>query len=165
MDIALRILHIVAGVYMAGTYIFFTLIMLPQLHAMGTAIEHPVIRKILRPAAPASISSGFIILGTGIAMGLRLRGGNIDTILATGWGWAMLIALIALVAGMALGFTFLSPLGMRLERIYRGMEGREPTAKETQEVSQLIARMRSVERVNFVLILIALVAMPVSRFV
>ena len=165
MDIALRILHIVSGVYVAGMYIFTTLILLPRLHALGPTIERPVLRSVLGVASPVNAVSAIILLGTGVAMALRLRGGSLDMYFGTGWGLIMVIAAICAAVAIVLGFAFLMPLGLRMDKLYRTIEGRKPTSDEAHQLEQFIARFRAVERVNFALIMVALVAMPITRFV
>ena len=164
MDITLRILHIIFGVYVGGMYIFNTLILLPRLHALGSNIERPVLRSVLSVVSPVGAISVLILLGTGIAMAFRMRG-SLEGIFATGWGWAILIGFIAVVIATVLGFALLMPMGLRMDKIYRNIGGREPNTDEALQLDEIIARLRTIERVNFVLIMIALVSMPVARFV
>ena len=165
MDIALRIVHIIFGVFWAGTVIFATFILLPQLKSLGPAIERPAMKALLRVTSPTMMVSSIIVLGTGIAMALRMSGGSIDTFLTTGWGVAMFISFIAIVVALINGFVVLAPSGFRMEKLGRSIEGRQPTAEENKQMERLNRRITTADRFNFVLILIALVAMPVSRFV
>ncbi len=165
MDIALRIIHIVFSVFWAGTVIFATLILIPQLRALGPAIERPTMKALLRITSPTMMVSSLIVLGTGIAIALRMHGGSLDTFLTTGWGLAMFTGFIAVVIAVIIGFGVMAPAGFRMEKLGRSIEGRDPTPDEAQQLDRLNARVRIGDRINFVLILIALVAMPVSRFV
>lgn len=161
----LRISHIFFGVFWAGTYLFATLILIPRLRALGPAIERPVFREVLKVATPIMVVSSFIVLGTGIAMALRVWGWHLDDMLATGWGKAMLVALIATVAAIAGGLAFLMPSGLRMDKINRAIQGREPTPEEDHELDRLSTRIVKMDRIIFLLVLTALIAMPVSRFV
>ena len=164
MDSALRILHIVFGVYWAGATFFDVFILEPRLRALGPAHLSRVYRVLLPIMSPTLGGSCFIILGTGIAMALRLRGGSIDTYLTTGWGLAMLVAFVAVVAAIIWAGIHL-PVGSHLKRLENTMKGCEPNADEARQLEEVMNRARTLERVQSVLILIALVAMPVSRFV
>jgi len=119
----------------------------------------------MKLATPIMVVSSLIVLGTGVAMVFRMWGWHLDDILATGWGRAMLVALIATVAAIAGGFAFLMPSGLRMDKVNRATQGREPTQEEDQELERLITRIVRVDRLNFLLVLAALIAMPVARFV
>ena len=165
MDISLRILHIVFGTFWVGASILTLFFLEPRLRALGSVFENRVMRALLPVVSPAFGLSSIIVLGTGIAMTIRLRGSDLSTILATGWGWAMLVGFIATVAAIVVGFGFSAPKGMRLIKMERSMKGRDPNTAEAHEIETILASVQIVERINIVLILIALVAMPAARFV
>ena len=114
--------------------------------------------------SPSLGLSAVIILGTGIAMAFRMRG-SLEGIFATGWGWAMLVAFVATVSAFIVAGVFSLPATIRLKRLERSMEGREPNADELRQLEQIMDSTRTMERILFVLIFIGLVAMPVARFV
>ena len=157
----LRISHIFFGVFWGGTYLFATLILFPKLRALGPSIERPVLGDVMKIASPMMAVSSLVVLGTGLAMELRGWGWHLDT----GWGIAMLVALIATVAAIAFGFAFLMPSGLRMDKIDRATQGREPTPEEDHELERLSTRVIRMDRINFLLIMAALIAMPVARFV
>ena len=64
-----------------------------------------------------------------------------------------------------LGFILLMPKGMRMDKIYRSIGEGKPNAEQASELDDIITRFRKVERVNFALMMIALISMPVARFV
>ncbi len=164
MDIALRILHIVIGIFWAGTVIFATFILLPQLRKLGPTIEQPVLKAIMRVTSPVMMVCSVLVLGTGIGMVLRAQL-PVSTFFSTGWGIAMFIAFIAIVIVLIVGFGVLAPTGARMEKLGRSFEGRPPTKDETEEMGGLARRITTADRFNFVLIMIATIAMPLSRFI
>ncbi len=164
MDIAFRILHIVLGIFWAGTVIFATFILFPQLKKLGPAIEHPVMKAIMRVTSPTMMVCSVLVLGTGIAMVLRAQL-PVSTFFSTGWGIIMFIAFIAIVIVLIVGFGILAPSGARMEKLGRSFEGRQPTAEETKEMGRLTRRIGTADRFNFVLIVIVAIAMPISRFI
>ncbi len=164
MDITLRILHIVLGIFWAGTVIFATFILFPQLKKLGPAIEHPVMKAIMRVTSPTMMVCSVLVLGTGIAMVLRAQL-PVSAFFTTGWGIIMFIAFIAIVIVLIVGFGILAPSGARMEKLGRSFEGRQPTAEETEEMGRLTRRIGTADRFNFVLIVIIAIAMPISRFI
>jgi hypothetical protein len=52
-----------------------------------------------------------------------------------------------------------------MDKIYCSIGEGEPNAEQTSELDDITARFRKVERINFVLMMIALISMPVARFV
>ena len=164
MDIALRILHIVFGVLWAGSAFYSSLILMPKLRALKPDIERPAMRAVSRLTGLIMMAGFIIVVGSGIGLALRMQG-SLDIYFSTGWGLAMLISLIAMIISSVVGFGFIVPLAFGEERLLRGIEGRDPTPDEDQKLERLSARHAALARINFVLILIAVIAMPISRFV
>ena len=77
----------------------------------------------------------------------------------------MVIGLIATLVVVTIGFGFLTPTGIRLEKVGRSIEGRPPTPEEGQKLHQLSTRVETLSRVNFVFVVIALSTMVISRYV
>ena len=57
------------------------------------------------------------------------------------------------------------PMGLRMDKLYRSIGQGEPNAEQVNELDDIITRLRKIERINFVLMMIALISMPVARFV
>jgi hypothetical protein len=163
--VILRVVHVVSGIYVAGSYLFLVPILEPRLKRLGSAIQSPVMRSLMPILTPVNGLSFIILLGTGVAMTLILRWGALNTLFVTGWGWAMIVGLVATVAASVVGFGILMPTGLRMERLGRSFEGRAPKPEEGQQIQQLSARVETLSRVNFALIMIALATMIISRYV
>ncbi len=157
----LRISHIFFGVFWGGTYLFATLILFPKLRALGPSIERPVLGEVMKITSPMMAVSSLVVLGTGLSMELRGWGWHLDT----GWGIAMLVALIATVTAITIGFAVLMPSGLRMDKILLATHGREPTPEEDHELERLITRIVKIDRLNFVLVMAALAIMPIARWV
>ncbi len=166
MDIlmVLRIVHVVFGIYIAGSYLFMVPILEPRLKRLGPAIQSPVMRALMPILTPINGISFIIIIGTGTAMTLIMRSGALGTLFVTAWGWAMIIGLVATVAVCVVGFGFLMTTGFRMDKLGRSIEGRAPTPDEGQQLHQLSARVEALSRTNLVLIVIALASMIASRY-
>ncbi len=161
----LRIVHIVFGIYIAGSYLFMVPILEPRLKRLGPAFQGPVMRALMPILTPVNAISFIVIIGTGVAMTLIMRSGALDTLFVTAWGWAIIIGLLATVAAVVVGFGFLMPTGFRMDKLGRSIEGRAPNPDEGKQLHQLSARVETLSRVNLVLILIALATMIASRYI
>ena len=89
--ITLRVLHFVFGVFWVGTVFFLTLIFQPRLQRLGPAVQRPIMGALTPALIPAMMVSSFITIGSGLALTLIMRRGTLDTLLASDWGWAMLM--------------------------------------------------------------------------
>ena len=164
MDISLRILHVVIGVLWAGSAFYSGLIMMPKIHALKSDIERPAMRAVSGLTGPIMMVGSIIVLASGIWLALRMQG-SLNVYFSTGWGLTMLISFIAMIISSVVGFGFIAPSAFGEERLLRSIEGRDPTPDEDQQLERLSARHVALVRINFVLIFIAVVAMPISRFV
>ena len=117
--VVLRVVHVVFGIYIAGSYLFMVPILEPKLKRLGPAIQSPVMRALMPLLTPVNAISFIIIIGTGVAMTLIMRWGVLNTLFVTGWGWAMIIGLAATVAAAVVGFGFLMPTGIRMDKLAR----------------------------------------------
>jgi len=162
--ITLRIIHVIFGIYLAGSYLFIVPILEPRLKRLGPAIQGPVMRAIVPIMSPVNGISFIIVIITGVAMTLILRWGSLGTLLVSGWGWAIIIGTVATLVVVVVGFGLLTPTGMRLDKLGRSIEGRAPTPSEAQELQRLSARMDFLSRLNLVFVLIALATMLSARY-
>ncbi len=167
MDIiaVLRIIHVVFGIYVAGSYLFLVPILEPRLKRLGPAIQSPVMRALMPIMTPVNAISFIIIIGTGMAMTLIMRSGALNTLFVTAWGWAMIIGLVATLAAAVVGFGFLMTTGFRMDKLGRSIEGRPPNPDEGKQLERLSAQVETPSRINLVLIVVALATMVASRYV
>ncbi|MBI2847391.1 MAG: hypothetical protein HYX82_05885 [Chloroflexi bacterium] len=164
LQVSLRILHIVFGTLWAGTTFFNVLFLEPQLRRLGPNISNPVYGALMPVITPAMMLSSVVVLGSGVAMTLVMRWGILDELLTTSWGWAVLIGFIATIGAMVVGFGILAPTGARVARLSKGIQGRAPNPDEARQLGSLGARIETLSRTNFVLILIAVGAMAAARY-
>lgn len=163
--VVLRLLHIVFGVFWAGSTFFLTLVLEPRLHKLGPAIQRPVMGGLMPVLTPFMLVSSLVTIGAGIGLTLSLRGGSLSTFLSTGWGWAILIGFVAATANFAIGFGVITPTGLRMKELAHRFAGRTPKPEETSQLDALSQRITFLSRVNFVLVLIAVGAMAAARYV
>ncbi len=161
----LRIVHIFFGVFLAGYYLFMVPILMPRLKHLGPAIQGPVMQALGPILTPIMSISVIVIIGTGTAMTLILRQGNLGMLFTTGWGWAIIVGSVLTLVAVVLAFGFITPAGLRAVRLGRSIEGRPPTPDEAQQLGRLSAQIETLSRINFVIIVLILLAMLLARYV
>ncbi len=164
MYTTLRMIHVIAGIFVGGTYLFLVPILEPRLKRLGPAIQSSVMSAIMPILTPVMATSFIVLFGTGTAMTLMIRQGNLTQLVTTAWGWVILIGILMTVAICVVGFGILMPTGIRLERLGRSIGERAPSSEEGQQLHQLSARVETLSRINFVFVVIAIATMVIARF-
>ena len=164
MYTTLRLIHVIAGIFVGGTYLFLVPILEPRLKRLGPAIQGPVMRAIVPILTPIMGLSFVVLFGTGTAMTLLIRQGNLSQLVTTAWGWDILLGIIATIVICIVGFGIITPTGIRMEKLGRSIEGRAPSPEEGQRLHQLSVRIEKLSRINFVFVVIALATMVISRY-
>ena len=164
MYTTLRLIHVIAGIFVGGTYLFLVPILEPRLRRLGPAIQGPVMSALMPILTPVMAISFIVLLGTGTAMTFLIRQGNLSQLVTTAWGWVILIGIIATIAICIVGFGIIAPTGIRMEKLGRSIEGRAPTPEEGQRLHQLSTRIEKLSRINFVFIVIAIATMVIARY-
>ncbi len=164
MYTTLRLIHVIAGIFVGGTYLFLVPILEPRLRRLGPAIQGPVISALMPILTPVMGLSFIVLFGTGTAMTLLIRQGNLSQLVTTAWGWVIFLGIIATIAICIVGFGIITPTGIRMEKLGRSIEGRAPTPEEGQRLHQLSLRIEKLSRINFIFVVIALATMVISRY-
>ena len=164
MNTTLRLIHIVFGVFVGGTYLFMTPILEPVLKKLGPAVQGPVMQAIMPILTPAMATSFTGLIVTGFIMTAQERG--LDSLFNSGWGIDILIGLIATVVVMIVGFGILMPTGMKLEKAGKAAkeEGRPPTPEEVQVLGQLAGKIEKLTRINFAFVSIGIITMLIAPY-
>ena len=164
MYTTLRLIHVIAGIFVGGTYLFLVPILEPRLRRLGPAIQGPVISALMPILTPVMGLSFIVLFGTGTAMTLLIRQGNLSQLVTTAWGWVIFLGIIATIAICIVGFGIITPTGIRMEKLGRSIEGRAPTPEEGQRLHQLSLRIEKLSRINFIFVVIALATMVIARY-
>ena len=164
MYTTLRLIHVIAGIFVGGTYLFLVPILEPRLRRLGPAIQGSVMSALMPILTPVMGLSFIVLFGTGTAMTLLIRQGNLSQLVTTAWGWVIFLGIIATIAICIVGFGIITPTGIRMEKLGRSIEGRAPTPEEGQRLHQLSVRIEKLSRINFVFVVIALATMVISRY-
>jgi uncharacterized membrane protein len=162
MTVILRTLHILFGIFWAGTTFFTTLILEPRLRRLGSGIQNPVMNALMPIITPLMMLSSLIVLGTGVVLTFSLWS-SMESLFTTTPGIILTAGFVLTVAAMTVGFGFLAPTGMRMGKLAKTLEGRAPSQEETAQLSMLSHRIEFFSRINFVLILLSVLAMALLR--
>ncbi len=161
ITILLRIVHILGGVIWVGGDLLVFFVLIPRAARFGDAAVIEILRFTV-PWGRWTNVFGTLSLASGIVLALRLRWGVLDQWFITGWGWAMLVAFVAVLVFVV--------LGGRYERHFKDMnalvgelDGRPATPEDGDRGRDLITatlRLRPV----LGLMVIAVGAMAAARF-
>ncbi len=161
----LRFLHIIFGIYVGGMYIFMTWMLVPKLHKLGPDIERSLLRSIMSVASPVGGVSFVALFITGVWMTLIIKGGDIGSIFTTGWGIWIVIGFVAALIYAILGFGVLLPKGIRMENILKASDSGKLSKEASVQVNGIINRLLSIEKINFVLVMVAILTMMIARII
>jgi hypothetical protein len=160
--VVLRLLHIVFGVFWAGSAMFMAVILEPRLRKLGPTIQGPVMAALTPVLVPVMLISATITVFSGLYL-MEKRWVSMDVFLDTGWDRAILIGLIATVLAYASGVTT-SFQGKKMIRMGAAIQGRPPTPEEMAALTKQSALLRNLGRTTAALTLIAVGTMAAPRF-
>ncbi len=164
MYTTLRLLHVVFSVYLAGSVTFMVLVLGPRLKRLGPTIQGPVMSALMPVTIALNAISFIVIAATGIPMIFMARGSSLVDLVTTGWGWVIVVGIIATIIAAIVGFGLIVPTGMRQGKLGASIAGRAPTAEEGQQLQVLSAKLEKLTRINFTLVAIALATMVIATY-
>ena len=159
-----RLLHVLFGVFWVGSVFFTVLILKPRLAKLGPNFEKPVMGALMPRVVPAMFTSAIIVFVTGSIITFNMRAGDLGSLLTTGWGLMISLGIVATLAAISVGLGGLTPTGIKMGKISGQLNGQPPTPAQATTLARLGRRMDVLERVDFVLVLIAVATMPLARF-
>ena len=165
---ALRILHIVVGVFWVGTVVFMAAFLMPSLRAAGPA-GGAVIQQLMGVRRlPLWIMGGMALtLLSGLGLYWRDSAGFQSAWLASGAGRVFGLGGAVAIAASILGMAVNMPTGRRLTEISGRLQaaGRPPTPEEQATLAALQARLGRASVVAAVLLITATLLMAIARYV
>lgn len=162
--IVLRLIHILFGVFWAGSIFFIVSFMLPTARAAGPA-GAPFMQRFARAGfVSAAIGSGALTCLAGFGLMWTESGGD------SGWygsrmGIVLSIGSLTALVALGMGFFVQRPTMARMAAIAVAIEqnGGTPTAEQAAEMPLLQAKMGKVARTAAWLLAITVVCMAVAR--
>jgi hypothetical protein len=164
----LRLLHVVVGAFWVGTVVFVALFLVPSLRAVGPGAA-PVMGHLVqvRRLPIVLLTSAWITLLSGAALTWHNAGPLGFRWFSVGpgrvFGLGAILALVATLVGMAVNAPTASRIGAITARAQAA--GGPPSAEDQLELGRLQTRMTKASNVAAVLLVLALMAMAVARYV
>jgi uncharacterized membrane protein len=165
---ALRILHIVVGVFWVGTVVFMAAFLTPSVRAAGPG-GGAVFQQLMGVRRlPLWIMGAMVVtLLSGLGLYWRDSAGFQSAWLASGAGKVFGLGGAVAIGASILGMAINMPAGRRLAEITGRLQsaGRPPTPEEQATLAALQARLGRASVVAAVLLVIATLLMAIARYV
>ena len=168
MLILMRLLHIVAGAFWVGAVVFMAAFLIPTIRAVGPG-GAPVMGHLAQvrrlPLVLLGAAWTTILSGAGLVwyqagpLGFRWFSVGPGRV----FGIGAVLAVIATVIGMTVSAPTARRIGAITGRVQAG--GGTPSAEDQSELRRLQARITSATNAVAVLVILALMAMAVARYV
>lgn len=163
--IVLRITHIASGVMWVGSATLYLFFLVPAVKSAGAAGQAfmqkfgPRVSPMMGFATTLTILSGALLYS-------RFFVGGIKWIWTTGTGFGLTIGAIAALISYVMGVTIFGPIQGKIGALGAAMAsaGEPPKAEQVAEMERLQANLMKNYRIDFVLLVIAVVAMAVARY-
>lgn len=165
--ILFRVVHVVAGTLWAGTAIFYFFLVEPAAKALGPNTSKFMQALIEKRRYPLymNIASALTILA-GALLYWNTSGGLQMVWIQSGPGLGFTIGSVAAVLAYLVGFFLLRPRAGRLGELGQqiGRSGGAPDRVQAAELQKLDQEMRSIERIDVILLTISLIMMATARY-
>jgi len=165
---ALRLVHIVLGVFWVGAVLFVAFLLVPSLRAAGPAGGAVMQQLVGVRAMPRWLMGAAILtLLSGLGLYWRDSGGFQSAWLASGPGKAFGLGGVLGFAAAIVGMAVSSPAGRRLGELAARLQtaGRPPTPEEQASLAALQDRLGRAGAVTALLVLGATIMMAIARYV
>ena len=168
MIIALRLIHILGGIFWVGGMVLATFFLAPALRATGPQAGRVMQELVQRRRLPIYMSAvaGLTIL-SGLLLYGRLAALTNGAWAATRVGRTYGVGAAAALLGMAIGFAIVAPAGRKLGALGAQVQasGGPPSSEQASQIAALQSRMGRGNQVVAALLLVAAAAMAVARYV
>lgn len=166
--IVLRLIHIFAGVFWAGSVFFVVRFLLPGIVASGPAggvVMQQVIGKLRFPVA-AGVAGALTVL-SGLGMYWRNVKVSSGTWAGSAPGITYGIGALAAITALIVFAAFIGPTGNRLLQLAATIQakGGPPTTEQASTLAQLQRKMTMFSRIGASFLAIAVLAMAIARYV
>lgn len=163
--IVLRLIHILFGVFWAGSIFFIVSFMLPTARAAGPA-GAPFMQRFARAGfVNAALGSGALTALAGFGLMWAVSNGD-SAWFGSPTGIVLSIGALAALVTLAIGFFVQRPTMGRMKAIAIAIEQNgAPTPEQAAELPLLQAKMGKVARTAAWLLAITVVCMAVARYV
>jgi uncharacterized membrane protein len=165
--IVLRAVHILAGIFWAGSAMFFFFLLEPSVKELGETGQKVMGHLAVKKKMPVIITAaaGLTVLAGVLLYWRDSNGFDLDWI-TSGPGLGFTVGGVAATLAFAFGLIFIKPSVDRMSAIGQAVAaaGEAPTESQTAELHRLDAKLALIGRLDAVLIGIAMVTMATARF-
>ena len=164
LTLVLRLLHIVTGAIWVGAVVFTAFFLMPTIAAAGPGggafMREFGKRKI--PQFMMGLMATTVLSGVGLmgVIAAQTDGAWFSSPMGRVISLGAAIALIASVYGAVVN----RPIGMRMQQLGAQIQG-QPTPEQAAEMQALQAKLRQASQLVAVMLLLAVAAMAVGRYV
>lgn len=165
--LVLRIIHILAGVLWVGAAIVYFAFIEPTIKSIGPAGQQFIQHFIGRQRYPLFMNTASALtIIAGALLYLSDSGGLKMSWIKTGPGLGFTIGSAVAIVVYFIGFLMLRPRAERLGALGReiAMAGGGPSPQQASELHKLDQELSKIERVDVVLLTIALLTMATARY-
>lgn len=167
MLLTLRLIHILAGVFWAGTAMFTAVFLIPSVRALGPA-GGPVMQQIAekRKLPMYFMIAGLLTILSGFGLYWIASSGFANGFMRSGPGMTLGTGAVFAVLAMLVGIFVASPTAKRAGALGAAMASAgKPTPDQVAEMQRLQARMGKASALGASLLVLAAAAMAVARYV
>ncbi len=164
----LRLIHILFGVFWAGTAMFNAIFLIPAVRALGPA-GGPVMQEIAgkRKLPVYFLVAGLLTVLSGFGLYWYDSAGFTNGFMRSAGGMTFGIGAVLALIAVLLGIFVVTPAAMRTGKL--GAEiaagGKPPTPEQAAEMQQLQAKLGKMAAVAASLLTLTTIAMAVGRYV
>jgi hypothetical protein len=166
--IILRLIHILFGVFWAGTAMFTALFLIPSIRAIGPA-GGPVMQQIaqVRKLPVYFLGSGFLTVLSGLGLYWYDSAGFTNGFMRSGGGMTFGIGAVFAILAMTVGIFVASPAAKRAGALAAAIAagGKPPSPEQMAEMQQLQARAGKASALGAALLTLTTIAMAVARYI
>ena len=161
----LRVLHIAGGIMWVGSATLYLLLIIPAARTAQSAGQ-----KFLQTLGPKfGAMMGLVTTVTVVSGALlyaRFFAGGISFIWNTGAGFAFTVGAVAALGSYALGAGYFGKMQEKIGKLGAEMESAQsaPSPAKVQEMNRLQSSLMKAYQFDFVLLVVAMLAMAVARY-
>jgi hypothetical protein len=165
--VVLRLVHVVAGALWVGMAVYTTVYLLPSIEEAGpdgAKVAAGLQRRGILTVLPIL---ALLTIGSGVWLYWRASGGLTGQFLRSGTGLGFGLGGLVSIIAYAVGITVLRPSMMRSAKLMAEMTAAMPEGERharTEEARRLRARGTRAGQIVAVLLIVALAAMAVARY-
>jgi hypothetical protein len=168
MLILLRLIHILSGVFWAGTAMFNAAFLIPAVRALGPA-GGPVMQEIAgkRKLPVYFLVAGLLTVLSGFGLYWHDSQGFTNGFMRSRGGMTFGIGAVLALVAVFLGIFVVTPAAMRAGKLGAAIAagGKPPTPEQAAEMQQLQATLGKMALVAAGLLTLTTIAMAVGRYV